>query len=735
MKLRKMFNFCSIVAVVIVIGFAGIAPKQSVYAGQRDINGMMTVSLYQQGQWKLLSELGFDKSLSTQQLDFSIAPMSENQVMLRVQHTGKTAAHIDSVLLDGEAPQMVYGVDEGIALALRKLAKSDYDLIDAKEKTITMIYDLPKTESAVFSLTARIEPAEISQIPFQYPLGNLFQEMTAKSYFYTYAWDKQPGSLTIDGNLDDEGLATPFFKEFSKTGSGHPDGYTYGWVFNDDQNLYVAIDFTSDNTMNGGKDYAKVYVNTPVGLKEFKVSVPEQAWGKPGFVYTPRVAYQHKVYEFAIPLAELGLSQINKGDELSLAFAAYGTSSPLPGAYPGPLDPTFALGGLRDHDMGSNYEVIRDIIALPNGKLLALGYTDYPLYDVVLTRYLIDGDKDLSFGLGTGIVTATYGTTGDDYAYAMAIQDDRKIVTAGTDSNDFALARFYPNGAPDLTFGTNGVVTTDLGSTTDEIYALGIQSDQKIVAAGKKQVDFALARYTITGTLDTTFGTGGMVITDLNFGSSDTIYGLAIQPDGKILVGGGCSGDFALARYTITGTLDTTFGSGGIVISDFGSNESASELALQDDGKIFLVGDANLGSTAYDFLVARYTITGTLDTEFGTAGIVTTDFSPSVIVDESYDMAEDVTIQPDGKIVVAGNSGDYFAVARYNPDGSLDTTFATGGKANTYDVGFIGYAYAVDIQNGGKIVLAGRHYRGTGNYNFGLVRYKGLEFFLPVIIR
>ncbi|MBN1535704.1 MAG: hypothetical protein JW908_03145 [Anaerolineales bacterium] len=101
----------------------------------------------------------------------------------------------------------------------------------------------------------------------------------------------------------------------------------------------------------------------------------------------------------------------------------------------------------------------------------------------------------------------------------------------------------------------------------------------------------------------------------------------------------------------------------------------------------------------------------------------------------SYDNVEDAIIQPDGKIIVVGKSGGYMAMACYNPDGILDTTFGAGGKANTVDVNYMGQASAVSLQNGGKIVLAGEYYDGMGNYNLSLVRYKGLKDYLPVIIR
>jgi len=112
--------------------------------------------------------------------------------------------------------------------------------------------------------------------------------------------------------------------EYCTPGSGHPNGYTYGWVMNDEDYLYVAMDFTPDNTMDGEKDYAKVYIRTDSGIKEFKASASENKWGKPGFVYTDKVEYQHKVYEFKIPLQDIrGIDN----NQLDVVFSAYGTAS------------------------------------------------------------------------------------------------------------------------------------------------------------------------------------------------------------------------------------------------------------------------------------------------------------------------------------------------------------------------------------------------------------------------
>jgi len=136
-----------------------------------------------------------------------------------------------------------------------------------------------------------------------------------------------PGRLDVDGDLATEELEEPFFREFSQPGTGHPAAFTYGWIRNDEENIYVALDFVPDNTMDGDKDYAAVYLRGTEGVKEFRVSVPERSWGAPGFEYTDRADYQHKVYEFSIPLYEVGLSRPGSNDAVDVAFAAYGTAA------------------------------------------------------------------------------------------------------------------------------------------------------------------------------------------------------------------------------------------------------------------------------------------------------------------------------------------------------------------------------------------------------------------------
>jgi uncharacterized delta-60 repeat protein len=238
---------------------------------------------------------------------------------------------------------------------------------------------------------------------------------------------------------------------------------------------------------------------------------------------------------------------------------------------------------------------------------------------------------------------------------------------------------------------------------------------------------YAMARYNTGGGLDTTFNGTGKVISDFGYGNGQIWNAVALQGDNKIVAAGlanisAGNPDFAVARYNSDGSLDTAFGSGGLVTTNIGSPLSvdiAYAMTIQYDGKIILAG-ASGSSAHYDFALARYNSNGTLDTTFDTDGKVTTDFG------SINDIAHAVILQGDGKIVAAGQTGDafpavVFGLARYNSNGSLDSTFGAGGKVTTL---FGGYDIAggVAIQWDGKLVAAGLSYKGS-NYDFALARY------------
>ena len=268
---------------------------------------------------------------------------------------------------------------------------------------------------------------------------------------------------------------------------------------------------------------------------------------------------------------------------------------------------------------------------------------------------------------------------------------------------------------------------TDLGRRSDDYaFAVAVQGDGKIVAAGYSNASgggaFALARYTADGKLDSSFGRGGTVLTSI--GDSGSAYAVALQPDGMIVAAGYSKvysdGDFTVVRYTADGKLDSSFGHGGKVLTTLGGMDVASAVALQRDGKIVAAGRRNLGSF---FGVVRYTADGKLDSSFGHDGKVLTK-----VGDRGSSKASAVAVQKDGKIVAAGSTERAFALVRYTVGGELDSSFGHGGKVLT-GLGHRGSdeASAVVVQEDGKIVAAGTSDAYGGNFygigDFALVRY------------
>ncbi len=407
-------------------------------------------------------------------------------------------------------------------------------------------------------------------------------------------------------------------------------------------------------------------------------------------------------------------------------------------ADPGDLDLSFGGDGKVTTDVGgSNDKDQANSIAIQSdGKIIVAGWSEGSIHDdFALVRYDVNGSLDLSFN-GNGKVT-TQVRNDSSFANSIAIQSDGKIVAAGYSyyptNDDFALVRYDVNGSLDSSFGTGGIVTTDVGGKQDIVYGVAIQSDGRIVVAGYSRdvslrYDFALARYLPNGDLDPSFGTGGKVTTDMGC-STNVAQSIAIQSDGKIIAAGYCkngstSTDFALARYNTNGSPDPTFGTGGKVFTETGSRSDIFSVVVQDDGKIVAAGGSNI-NVYNDFALIRYNTNGNLDLTFGTNGKAIT------AVGTSNDEARSISIQNDGKIVVTGFSDDgtgndykNFAIVRYLSDGSLDTSFGTSGKVTT-DMDNNSEAYGVAIQEDGKIVSAGVSGVNTSDDNFALVRYQG----------
>ncbi len=405
------------------------------------------------------------------------------------------------------------------------------------------------------------------------------------------------------------------------------------------------------------------------------------------------------------------------------------------------LDPSFGSGGKVFVTFGATEAMLLQ----PDGKIVMAG----GLFG--LARVNASGSLDTGFGKG-GTVTTEFpapagGPPANAVAHAVALQPDGKIVVVGEMVNgfvaggklfnsDFALARYNADGSLDSSFGTGGLVTTDFNGNLDRAYAVAIQPDGKIVVAGdatpSTNTDFGVARYNANGSLDGGFGAGGKVTTDLS-SSTDFARDIALQSDGKIVVvgpiaqiGSGGLDDTGLVRYNADGSLDGSFGPGGSSGKVILPNTSASNaMLIQPDGKIVLGGNAFTGvSHGGNFLVMRLTTSGSLDRGFGNGGKATTDFSPSFL-----DSVSALVLQADGKIVAAGSrtfdspaaGGGDFALARFNPNGTLDGSFDGDGKLTVDFFGSSDFATNVAVQSDGKIVVGGSVKNGSSG-RMGLAR-------------
>jgi uncharacterized delta-60 repeat protein len=396
---------------------------------------------------------------------------------------------------------------------------------------------------------------------------------------------------------------------------------------------------------------------------------------------------------------------------LATTAASFKTAPAQAGPANGTLDPAFGVGGSSITPIGGKDSLAYAMAVQPDGKYVLAGRSGN---EVALARYASDGGADLGFGSG-GTVVTTVGVASATIA-AVALQPDGKIVVAGYSNNatdyDAFVLRYTTTGVLDPTFGSGGKLLALSGPTDEYATAVGVQADGKIVITGSYRLgmnyDTFLERYTSAGALDSTFGVGGKVTGAIG-AASNAASAIALQPDGKILISGYAlyvSQDSFVARFATDGTLDPTFGSGGIATAPMGPQDSASAIALQSDGKIVLaIQTSGAGPGGLDFAVARFTSVGVLDSSFGTIGKVVTP------IGATHDYANAVALQPDGKIVVAGymqtpTSGQT-VVVRYLSDGNLDPSFGTGGKSLPVFAGKGEGAYGMAVQPDGKIVIAG----------------------------
>ncbi len=342
------------------------------------------------------------------------------------------------------------------------------------------------------------------------------------------------------------------------------------------------------------------------------------------------------------------------------------------------------------------------------GKIYACGFgrlATSSFTGISVTRFNADGSPDPTFG-SNGKQLIAFQSGGNDVnarGNGLIVLADGSVIVAGGVSTFGVVTKLTNAGLLDTTFGTNGSTISNFGGSSASLNAIVAQTDGTFFAGGSAGGNFVVAKFTATGGLDTTFGSGGS--TKTAFVGTDVAAGIALQSDGKIVLAGRAANDCALARYNINGTPDTAFGVGGKVTSNFvpGNPDAINEVLIQADGKILGVGIAAPTGLERHLLV-RYNTNGTLDTTYGTNGVAGSYFG------NSQEFLYGAKLLASGKVVVVGFIGRNATIARYNADGSPDRGFMCGGFGWVYfnNIPTFGYFYDVAIQPDGKVVAVGQ---------------------------
>ncbi len=387
------------------------------------------------------------------------------------------------------------------------------------------------------------------------------------------------------------------------------------------------------------------------------------------------------------------------------------------------LDETFGTGGIVVDDVSyTSDDYPNAIIIDENNKILIAGKTTTGSdADFFVQRYNSAGVLDTSFG-SSGTKSADFGTSVYESANDMAILSDGHILLVGATPSNFALAMFTADGDTDDDFGSEGKVTTNIGSS-DYAYAVAVSDDDEIYVVGSADDNIAVTKYTADGDLDTSFDDDGILLIDI--GGQDTGRDASFTSDGSLVIAGtttltsteSCddcsaveSSDIVVLKLNASGELASTFGNSGIVTTDLETTDDVSALAIQDDGKILVAGSS----------LVRYKTTGTLDTSFSSDGAVTlSDFT-----------ASDITLNSDDEIIVTGfvsNTSKDFAFSVFSSSGTLDTSLGNDGVV-AVDINDESddYPSAMALDDDDNLTITGRT-ESDDEIDAALVRFEGLE--------
>lgn len=408
-------------------------------------------------------------------------------------------------------------------------------------------------------------------------------------------------------------------------------------------------------------------------------------------------------------------------------------------ASPGDLDATFGDAGRVFTSFGYGADTGRAVAVQADGKLVVAGFGETSEssgdWSILLVRYNTDDTLDATFGIDGKVITDVPGYTGET-ANAVKIQADGRIVVGGFGNSGanrhFLVLRYNADGTPDNSFSGDGLATVDFGQQYNECWGLAIQTNGAILAGGvtfASNYSFALARLTTSGSLDSSFDGDGKVTLSSTYGMRATV---TLQSDGKVLMAGSVNSRFCLARYNTNGALDTTFDGDGILTTTIAGSTGSGALAVavqppvsSQPERIVAAGWALVGTRR--FAVARYNLNGALDTTFDVDGMLTHG------IGSAANEANAVLVQGE-KITVAGfsrNAGESWAsIARFNLNGSLDGTFAVDYAPfwSAVPLGNVGYALA---DQAGKTVLVGHGVSNAVNRDLMVLRFLANGAFDP----
>lgn len=388
------------------------------------------------------------------------------------------------------------------------------------------------------------------------------------------------------------------------------------------------------------------------------------------------------------------------------------------------------------------------VLELADGSIILGGTVESGIFpnfcrtSFVLNRLDADGNLDTSFGTN-GIVTINFNGTNEARLFDLALINN-KIVAVGSALNnvsggdlDFAIARLELDGTLDQSFDGDGMQLIDFNQGDDTAFAVFAQGTDIILAGSAErfmssETDFALTRLLADGSIDTSFGSGGRTTTQVSLTESSVIKDLGLLSTGEIVATGFAvnsgQSDIALAKYSVNGVLDNTFGTNGIIVTDFQAlDDEGRGITVLSDDSILVTGFVTNpnSSNTQDVFVLKVNSNGVLDNTFGTGGLTISAANVDFV-------ANDITVDSQDRIIVVGSAflggivNNVFTAARFNADGTADTTFGANGRiAVSFDNGD-GGLNAVTIDSEGKILAAGRFDPPDANVDsqFALIRFE-----------